>query len=313
MTPRLPLAIALLLTACGGEGGGGTSPPSVAIAIAVTGGNGQSDTVSTTLPVPLQVLVTADGVPAEGRIVRFLPATGSGTVTPTVDTTGADGIATTTWTLPGGAGTRSVAASVVGTSVPAVQFSATVRPGLPTSLVGVAGDDQIQAVDQAFPRILQVQLRDRFGNGIQGATVSWSATGNASVAAPTSVTNAAGAATIGVTAGSAPGAATVAATVVALPGQVGFDLTIVPTLNTVNVSSNFFSPNSLTIPSGGAVKWTWTGGSHDVASTAGPVNFGSSPVQGSGATFGPVIFTTVGVYTYLCNLHDGMTGTITVQ
>lgn len=307
------LALGAGMVACGGGGSDGPSGPSEVMAIAVVGGNGQTDTVGQTLPLPLLVSVTADGVPAAGRVVKFTPTSGSGGVTPVLDTTGVDGIATTQWALPTLVGTRSVVATLVGNSLPGASFTAIAVPGAPASFTRNGGNSQIQGVDAAFPQALLVRLVDQFNNGISGATVSWSVDGSGVLSAPTSVTAANGSASMNITAGGSGGALVVHATVAELPTVVDFTLTVVPALVTVTVANNFFSPKADTIPVGGAVRWSFTGGNHDVSPTSGPPSFEPSPVLSAGSSFGPFVFNTPGVYTYICTIHDGMNGTITVQ
>src|SRR4051794_38375933 len=61
------------------------------------------------------------------------------------------------------------------------------------------------------------------------------------------------------------------------------------TTNCVSVTSNKFTPASITIKAGDTVTWTWAGGNHDVVSGANCTNdnaFTRSPLQSAtGATF----------------------------
>jgi plastocyanin len=156
-------------------------------------------------------------------------------------------------------------------------------------------------------------LQDTFGNPIGGVTVSWAATGPVLLGGPSSITGADGRASMTVTAGSDTGAASVSATPAALADTLTFGLTVtlVPSLITVN--SNFFTPDHDTIPAGGLVKWSWVGGPHNVTQSTGPTTFQSSADLNSGATFGPLVLTVPGTYTYHCTIHSGMNGTIVVQ
>jgi plastocyanin len=75
---------------------------------------------------------------------------------------------------------------------------------------------------------------------------------------------------------------------------------------TVAVSDNTFGPTELTVAAGTAVSWNWDGSAqHNVVGDGF-----ESPTQAKGTfehTFG-----TPGTYTYVCTLHQGMDGTITV-
>jgi plastocyanin len=128
------------------------------------------------------------------------------------------------------------------------------------------------------------------------------------------VTSANGTATATITAGSTPGALTIRTTSASLPTDTAtFHLTVTPVASVVTVASNFFSPAVDTIPVGGAVRWVWSSGSHNVGLTSGPGDPFVSPVQSFPAAFGPILFTTPGTYIYECTVHPGMTGTLMVQ
>ena len=314
MTPLRTLLPILLLSACGGGDGGGTTTPGVVLAASAVQGSGQTGSVTEPLPLPLQVLVTGDGLPLAGRTVTFNPSAGSGIVTPRDAITGADGIASGIWTLGTSSGARSVGAIVSGLGGPPLPFTATASPGPAATFQVTAGQGQIQQVAAAFLSALEVRLRDQFGNGISGAAVAWAVeSGDVTLSVPTSNTASDGRASTGVTAGNTTGNVVVRATTTSLPDTLRFQLSITPVPTVVTVASNFFSPAQITIAAGGAVKWSWNSGTHDVTYVSGPVDFGASPAQGSGATFGPVVFGTAGVYSYQCTIHPGMTGTITVQ
>ncbi len=89
------------------------------------------------------------------------------------------------------------------------------------------------------------------------------------------------------------------------------------TSHNVAVTSNVFTPSTLTINAGDTVIWTNTQGSHNVNGTTGdypnnPVSFGNN--VGTGWTY-EFVFNTSGSYEYHCDPHlsFGMTGTITVN
>lgn len=87
------------------------------------------------------------------------------------------------------------------------------------------------------------------------------------------------------------------------------------TIRTVQVGPGFtttFSPANVAANVGDTIRWTWVSGTHDVTSTSVPGGAASfaSPIQSSG-TFTYVV-TVVGNYTYVCTLHPGMDGSLTV-
>lgn len=85
----------------------------------------------------------------------------------------------------------------------------------------------------------------------------------------------------------------------------------------VQVSSNVFTPASITIKVGQTVRWTWAGGSHNVVSgascSANDNKFRSGSPQ-SGGTFEHK-FETAGTFPYYCEPHCemGMKGEVVVQ
>ena len=79
--------------------------------------------------------------------------------------------------------------------------------------------------------------------------------------------------------------------------------------NAVAVSDNQFSPSAIQVSPGTTVTWTW-------ASNSSPHNVifsdGGSQTLGANATYSRA-FATAGTYNYLCTLHAGMSGSVTVR
>ena len=88
-------------------------------------------------------------------------------------------------------------------------------------------------------------------------------------------------------------------------------------VHNVSVNSNFFQPSTLTIQVGDQVIWTQVSGAHNVNGTQGtfpnnPTSFSSGAVAGGNWTYS-FTFTIPGTYSYQCDPHAGMDGTIVVQ
>lgn len=84
----------------------------------------------------------------------------------------------------------------------------------------------------------------------------------------------------------------------------------------IQVTSDQFTPQRVTVKVGDTVRWTWAGGSHNVVSGAGCAPDGNfkSGAPTSGASF-ERIFDTAGTFPYYCEPHCtmGMTGEIVVE
>lgn len=93
-----PIALLLALAACNdstdGGGGGGGTPTRVLESVS---GADQVVAPGATLPQPIVVRLTENNQPVAGQPVQF--SVGGGGVNPAVTNTGADGQASTTWTL----------------------------------------------------------------------------------------------------------------------------------------------------------------------------------------------------------------------
>lgn len=77
---------------------------------------------------------------------------------------------------------------------------------------------------------------------------------------------------------------------------------------TVSILNNQFNPSSVSVPVGSTVTWQWNSGgvAHNVTFEDGP----SSGTKGSGTY--PRTFTATGDYAYICTIHSGMAGTVSV-
>jgi plastocyanin len=87
------------------------------------------------------------------------------------------------------------------------------------------------------------------------------------------------------------------------------------TLHNVEVSSNIFTPSTLTIGIGDTVRWTNTGGNHNVVQDEFLFTSGAPSTAPWVFEF---VFTFVGIFPYFCEVHGaaggvGMSGVITVE
>jgi hypothetical protein len=111
-----------------------------------------------------------------------------------------------------GAQTTSATANLGGTPT-AVIFSITATVSGASQMTAEGGDAQIAQVGTLLPAPLSVRVADQFSNPVPDVTVSWAViSGGGSVAAPTSVTNASGIASIAWTLGPTTAAQVVRAT-----------------------------------------------------------------------------------------------------
>ena len=176
-------------------------------------GNAQSGVVATTLPDPLVARVTDAGDNGvAGLTVNFTVTTGGGTVSVAQATTGADGRASTVFTLGPTAGEQTVTAAAGG--VGQTIFVAAGLPDVPDAAQVSGGDGQLQPVQTTLPIDLTVLVVDRFSNGILGEDVLFTVTsGGGSVTPPSVATDANGEAKAQWTLGTTLGAQTVEADV----------------------------------------------------------------------------------------------------
>lgn len=300
-----------LLAACGsGDGGDGGPDPVLTVEKWTPSGDLQVDTVGQVLPKVLRVKVTQDGTPVPGIVVNF---GGTGSFGTPVDTTDGLGIATSTWTLSILAGPHSATATVAGAVGSPVTYTATAVPDAPAALQMVSGDDQIAQFSTLYQRPLVVKVADQHGNGVAGIMTHWSHTGPAVRTNDSLPTDLLGIASQVMTAGASPGDVLVTATSEGLAGSPRiFSSTVVPQVTLVEVSSNAYSPQHTVISTGSAVRWEWVSGTHSVTPDSAGAFVGSD-VETVGFLHGPLTFANAGVYTYHCQVHPGMTGSITVN
>ena len=198
-----------------------------ATTLEVVSGDNQSGQVGNALANPLTVQVNdQNGDAFAGATVTF--ATTGGTLSTASATTGANGQASTSLTLPNTAGEYTVTASVSGLADVTFTATASAVPLVATTLEIVSGDNQSATVSTALPNPLVVQVLDQNGDAFSGSTVTFSTTGG--TLSETSVTTGAnGQASTALTLGNMAGSYTVTASVSGLT-DVSFTATATATL-----------------------------------------------------------------------------------
>ncbi len=183
---------------------GATATVGPAAAVSLAAGEAQSDTVRAQL-APFTVRVTDEfGNPVSGVQVRWSQVEGGGTLDPAVSPSDVTGRARSTYTLPAVPGVFHVIATVNGLP-DTVTFTATAAPASPSLILVSAGDAQEDAPGTELAPFV-VQVTDQFGNAVAGVTVTWEVEdGDGTLSAATSVTSAAGLASVIYTLGPDPG------------------------------------------------------------------------------------------------------------
>ena len=158
--------------------------------IRIVSGNEQTGEAGSRLDQSLVVQVLDAGDrPVPGAAVRWSVESGGGSVAPGTATTGADGRASTVWTLGPGLGTQRVQASTTGAG--SVRFEATATAGPASALGIVTQPPPSTQVGVPLRRQPVIQLEDAAGNPVRmpGVTVTAAiADGSGSLAGTTTRT-----------------------------------------------------------------------------------------------------------------------------
>jgi hypothetical protein len=184
-------------------------------------------------------LVDTIGLGVPNRVVTWVVSIGEGHVAPQIDTTDADGLASTAWTLgdePGANAVRAVlegdvfvtftAVGTEGGGGPVVSASRSTVVADPRSIAAVTGSSAIT-----------VTVRDDQGDPVEGATVSLQASGaGVAVTQPSGATGAEGV-TIGAVSSAEAGTIVVSATV---NGSVRLDQTAEVTVKAAQAPVDHF-------------------------------------------------------------------------
>jgi hypothetical protein len=200
----------LIYAACGGEGltlPGEGDPAHIVL----LDGNGQTARVGDRLNLPLLVKVTdSQDRPVEGAMVDFTfdDPSAAGEASPSSNRTDANGETSSMIRLGTRVGPVNGHATVQvpeGALPVTVPFTATAFSADAAGIALVSGDDQEAAVGTALIHPLVVRVTDNFGNPIPNITVEWVVTGGGEVSQTSTVTDAAGLASVVRTLGSTAG------------------------------------------------------------------------------------------------------------
>ena len=240
----------------------------LATSIAVSSGSNQSAAVNTNYASPLVAVVKdAAGDPVPNITVTWavLGKTAGAELSGTTSTTDANGLASVTVTANGKAGSFQVTASAIG---PPAQFTLTNTAGAPTSIAISGGSSpQTAVISTQFTQPLTVLVTDAGSNPVQGVTVTYVANGttaNASLSAPSAVTDIDGLAHVIATANGT----TWAYTVTAAAGPVGsVNLAL---RNSTAATSTSLAPPSQAAIYGNTINFTAT---VDQTAATGSVDF----------------------------------------
>lgn len=193
-----PIAVATLVLAVLGSitcSGDDITPPSgEPAAIAAVTGADQTGIVQQPLPLPITVRVTdVNSNPVSGVRVEFDPGSVSSgaSASPLAASSNSNGEVSTSWTLPRTSGAPTLVARVSGKDL-TITFTATAKAAQPDTILIVSGQDQAGSPSAQLPESLKVQVRDQYGNAVEGVAVTWAATGDGTVNPTETITDASG-------------------------------------------------------------------------------------------------------------------------
>ncbi len=202
------------------------------LALSANGGNNQTGSIGYTLPVALTVLASSDGSPVSGLSVTFTDNGAGGTFGTPTATTGSNGIASTTYTLPATAQTVNITASSAGyTSATFTEIAAV------CALSTTGGNNQSGMESTLLPTALSV-LAACNGAPESGVSVTFSDGGaGGSFGTPTAVTGSNGMASSSYTLPASVETITITATGAGGYTPATFTETSTPTVTSVTVVS----------------------------------------------------------------------------
>jgi hypothetical protein len=160
----------------------------VATRLLVSSGDVQSGTVGQALSSPVVAMsVDQRGNPVPNASITFTPAANNGSVSPTTVTSDGSAQASTTWTLGTAAGAQHMTGTIAGQGAGAFEFTATGVAAAATTFAKSSGDQQVAPVNSALASPVVVVVRDEFGNGVSGASVTFAVTGGGGSVNPATI------------------------------------------------------------------------------------------------------------------------------
>jgi hypothetical protein len=212
----LALAVVAIIAACGGND---STSPGTPAAVAKVSGDSQTTGVGVATGAPFVARVlNGKNAPIAGVPVTWKITAGGGSLSDTTDTSDVNGEVRTTYTGGTVAGAASVTVSV--SDFITRGFTATLTPGPVAALLKFGLDNPAAVKGSAVT--LNAKVADQYGNGIEGASVSWAASGG-TLSASTGTTPAGGVVTTVLTLGDQPGVYSVTVTT---PGAPPLTITI---------------------------------------------------------------------------------------
>jgi protocatechuate 3,4-dioxygenase beta subunit len=199
--------------------------------ISVTSGNNQSGTVATKLAQAL-IVVVADQYnnPVSGINVSFSDGGAGGAFSnPNPVTTGSNGTASQSYTLPTLASSITITATATGVSSPAT-FAETSVAGSATGIAITSGNNQAASAGMQLPQALTVVVTDQYNNPVSGVSVAFSdgGAGGAFANPNPGVTNSSGTVSQSYTLPIAAGTITITATATGVANPAVFAESSVP-------------------------------------------------------------------------------------
>jgi hypothetical protein len=164
----------------------------VPASLTLLGGDGQRAPAGRRISQPVLVqVVSRSGRPIEGVPVRFVLDEGTGHVDPAVDSSDAQGIARTLWTLGGAAGRQSLSVNADGVVSPTL-VTAEAEPVAANTRVAVVSEHLEGPAGGALPGPVTVRVTDSSGVALADVPVAWSAGDDGSIVASESRTDSLG-------------------------------------------------------------------------------------------------------------------------
>jgi hypothetical protein len=155
----------------------------VPASLTLLGGDGQRAPVGRRLNQPVLVqVVSRSGRPIEGVSVRFTLEEGAGRMEPAVDSSDAQGIARSSWTLGGAPGRQSLSVNAEGVVNPTL-ITAEAEPVAANTRITVVSEHLEGAVSGPLPEPVTVRVTDTSGVALGDVPVAWTAGDDGSVIA----------------------------------------------------------------------------------------------------------------------------------